>query len=137
MRDQTYRWRSLASVPRTRTKLDGKPIQDWLKAANVFIAEGSTQYKLMSGVRFLRYIQFLRGELAIAAKTTVDVEVVSEDGKDTKTLTLDISDPLPEYGEWPMRDSQLFDSNIGYLRITRMRSWAVDLVDKWMHYFRI
>jgi C-terminal processing protease CtpA/Prc len=116
--------------------LDGKPIRDWLDVADAFIAEGSLQYKLMRGVRFLRYLQFLRGELGQELKPTVDVEVVSEDGKDAETLSLDISDQLPEYGEWPMRDSQLFDSNIGYLRITRMRSWAVDLVDKWMHYFR-
>lgn len=116
--------------------LDGRPLQEWLRAVERHSPKGSPQYRRFRGLRLLRNLQFMRAQLGLPARDVVTVELKSADGKDARTMTLPIAARRPEYGDWPMRDSQLLDENIGYLRLTEMADYAADLVNKWMHYFK-
>ncbi|MGE4632803.1 MAG: S41 family peptidase, partial [Planctomycetota bacterium] len=64
------------------------------------------------------------------------VQLVSKDGKKTRTLELKPTDRKPTYGEWPRSESRLLDDNLGYLRLARMDNTAVQEVYRWMPRFR-
>ena len=63
------------------------------------------------------------------------VELVSKDGKKTRTLELKPTDRKPTYREWPRSESRLLDDNLGYLRLARMDNRAVEEVYRWMPRF--
>ncbi len=118
------------------TKIDGKNIDEWCKAANAFIAKGSPQYIKRQALRLLRNIQFLRDELGIKRRRTVTVELSSKNASQTKTMELQVTENLPEYDKWPLKESCVLDGNYGYLRITAMNDEAVELIEEWMPKFR-
>jgi C-terminal processing protease CtpA/Prc len=116
--------------------MDGRPVEEWLEAASVFIAQGSPQYRRYRGARFLANVQLLREELGLARQDAVDVGLTREDGQDRATVSVELLGQALERDRWPMRGSQLLPGNIGYLRVPRMRTWRADLVNEWMGYFR-
>ena len=117
--------------------IEGVAMKDWLKATQKYVAAGSPQYRRRHGLRSLRAIQQFRAELGREQTETIEVELVSRDGKSTRTVSRDIVDRQPIYGTWPpVREPQILDGNIGYLRLASMNDEAVRLMQEWMPRFR-
>jgi len=116
------------------TAIDGVPVDRWLAATGAIVAHGSPQFRLWSGTRAMRHVGFLRQELNLPARETVQVELASADGERRKTLDLPLSRRKPIYGDWPRKATALLHGNIGYLRIAAMRDDArwLDSLRDWM-----
>jgi len=117
-------------------EIDGLPVEEWLRVAQVFHPVGSAQYRRRQGARMLRRLQFLRGEFQRPKAPTAEIGLSNHNGSSTAKLTVPISDDQPQYGTWPMRGSALIPGDIGYLRISAMRDWQVGEIDQWMNHFR-
>jgi hypothetical protein len=117
-------------------EMDGKAMKDWIDAAMRLVPKGSPHYVTRHCLRQLRYIQFMRGELGLETGSPLTVKLASEDGKDTKTSTLDVSGRFPTYGVWPLHRTKILEGNIAYLRIPSMDDDAVEEIHEWMPRFR-
>ena len=124
--------------------LDGRPIEECIEEWIPFIAAGSPQLIRRRAVGLLREVSIWRRNTGGIGFSDVErkmhlpfaVELVSIDGKKTRTLELKPTDQKPTYGEWPRSDSRLLDDNLGYLRLARMDNEAVQEVYRWMPRFR-
>ena len=106
--------------------IDGKPLADWIASASAYIPDGSQQYVRGQGLRLLRSIQFLRREMGLKEKETIEVALMSEDGKGSKTLTLPVARSSPVYGTWPPENHRpAVPRDIEYVRVTSMDDHAV------------
>ena len=105
--------------------IDGKPVADWLRAANAFIPRGSAQYVKQHGLRNLRSIQFLRKELGLPRRPDVDVTLTDEVRKERRTVRLKVTEIMPTYGVWPREEHQPeVPAGIAYLRLADMDAAA-------------
>jgi hypothetical protein len=118
------------------TKLDGRDISEWLKAAGGLVPKGSPQYVERNSLRTLRYIQLMRREIGAAPDAGLRVELQSADRGSVVEQQMRIADDLPVYGIWPPGGSRLLEGNIGYLRIAEMDEKAVGEIQAWMPRFR-
>jgi len=118
------------------TQLDGKPLAEWINTLAPYIAKGSPQYVTHQVLRRLRTLQFVRPLMGITNTDQVQVALASADGQDVVTKVIDLSDKSPIYGTWPIRESQVLEDNIGYLRLASMDEEAVEAVNAWMPRFR-
>ena len=118
------------------SRIDGRPIADWIAAAAPFSPQGSPQYRTRHALRQLRYLQFQRSVMGLEQGGTVRVEVVSRDGRQTREVALPVAAQGPVYGVWPERPSGPIEDNVGYLRIVSMNSDAVTEIQTWMPKFR-
>jgi hypothetical protein len=124
--------------------LDGRPIEECIEEWIPFIAAGSPQLIRRRAVGLLREVSIWRRNTGGIGFSDVErkmhrpfaVELVSMDGKKTRTLELNPTDQKPTYGEWPRSESRLLDDNLGYLRLARMDQEAVQEVYRWMPRFR-
>ena len=117
-------------------KMDGRKIEEWIKAASVLVPDGSPQYVRRHGLRQLRALQYWRGELGIKQGKTLSIELVARDAKSRKTLSLPVAARFPTYGTWPRSRSRVLDGNVGYLRIRTMDRTALHNIAEWMPKFR-
>ncbi|MHC4340160.1 MAG: S41 family peptidase, partial [Planctomycetota bacterium] len=102
--------------------LDGRPVKEWMEAAQAVIAQSSPQYRLWNGAEYLSFVGFLRGELGLDDAPKLRVELESEDGKKARRVELQLSDrPLPP-ATLPAGRTRTLPGNIGYLRIPEMDS---------------
>jgi hypothetical protein len=118
------------------TKLDGRDISEWMKAAAALVPKGSPQYVERHSLRNLRYIRLMRQEMGLATGDELRVELQSADGGLTMEVRMPIAGKLPVYGTWPAGGSRLLEGNIGYLRIAEMDEKAVGEIQTWMPRFR-
>ena len=118
------------------TRIDGRPMGEWIAAAEPFNPQGAPQYRARHALRQMRYLQFQRGEMGLAQPETVGVEVTSGDGTDAREISLPVSAGGPTYGLWPEGGSRLLEGNVGYLRIPSMNADAVTEIATWMPTFR-
>jgi hypothetical protein len=103
--------------------IDGRPIKDWLDAAAVYIPDGSPQLVRQRALAQLRSIQFMRKQLDLPRGPKIEVVLASIDGKNRKTIQLDVSDAPPTYGTWPReRSKPNLPAGIEYLRLADMPS---------------
>jgi hypothetical protein len=100
--------------------IDHKSISAWCDEAAKLIPRGSPQYVRRHALRALRTIQPLREQFALPTANTVTLELVSEDGTQRKSISLDLTNDFPIYGTWPRFPSRLLDGEIGYLRLEQM-----------------
>jgi C-terminal processing protease CtpA/Prc len=102
--------------------LDGRPVKEWLQAAQAIIAQSSPQYRLWNGAEYLSFVGFLRGELGLDNAPRLSVELESEDGSKARRVELPLADrPLPP-ATLPGGPTRTLQGNIGYLRIPEMDS---------------
>ena len=124
--------------------LEGRPIEECIEEWIPFIAAGSPQLIRRRTVGLLREVSMWRrntggigfSDIERKMRRPFAVELVSIDGKKTRTLELKPTDRKPTYGEWPRSESRLLDDNLGYLRLARMDNRAVQEVYRWMPRFR-
>ena len=103
--------------------LDGLPVERWLDKAQLMVPAGSPQFVRRSSIRFLRFVGYLRGELALPVAETLRVELASESGARTKIVDIPLASKKPIYGIWPKTVHHLLPSdNIGYLPSTACRT---------------
>lgn len=116
------------------TKLDGQPVEDWVKLTQNLLPNVSPQYMRWRGVDLLRRIQHWRLESDRDLLDTVEVEL--SDGTNTVTKTLGVllkSQPRPKHSE---KDSGVLDNEIGYLRLAKMDDGAVQTIRHWLPAFK-
>lgn len=100
--------------------LDGRPIEDWLEAAAPLVTRGSPSFVMRHTARTLRWIGWLRLALAIPPSSTIEVRLADAFGQNPRTITMELWERPPLYGEWPRTETRALDDGIGYLRIPRM-----------------
>lgn len=72
-------------------KMDGLDINDWLKAASEYVADGSPQFVRHNSIHNLRYVEALRIELGLSKSPSLDIELESADGTLTKQFQLPLT----------------------------------------------
>lgn len=118
-------------------RIDGKEIGDWSATASVLVPKGSPQYLRHRSLRLLGELDYWRDAMGLPKKEAVDVELVSDDGKAHKTVTLPLAKSPPVNSVWPSGTSRLLESNVGYLRLPNMKKdTSVAEIKKWMPKFR-
>jgi hypothetical protein len=119
------------------TQIDGKNITDWCAAAAVIVAKGSTQYIRHRCLARLRNIEFVSELLKLPQRDTLQVTLLSKDGRARRTLTLSHANALPTYGVWPRLTSRLLANDVGYLRLPYMdKASSVKEIKQGMSQFR-
>ncbi|MHC4956560.1 MAG: S41 family peptidase, partial [Planctomycetota bacterium] len=100
--------------------IDGVDIDKWLAAAGATVAHGSPQFRRWNGAEDLTFINFLRGELQLPLKESVELRLESEDGRRTRKTSLPVAPKPARFPPWPRGKPPLLDGRIGYLRIAAM-----------------
>ena len=108
----------------------------WCDAAGVLVPKGSPQYVRRQSLRLLRNLDYIRGELGLPKKETVEIELTDKQGKTRRTVMLSVAKASPQYGEWPSGRSRLLENNVGYLRLAVMDQSAIREIRIWMPKFR-
>ncbi len=98
--------------------IDGRPVEDWISAASVYVAAGSPQLVRRRSIELIRYVGLVRSEMGLPDGAGVEVELRSADGR--RRLSLPLREERELYGTWPRRESGMLPSGFGYLRIERM-----------------
>ena len=118
------------------TRIDGRPIADWLSAAESLVPNASPQWTRRSALAHVQRIQFMRGVLGLPTPNTVVIEVATRDGRTRRDVTLEVSSRSTGSVVWPSSASRVIRGDIGYLRIPLMDEHAVSEIATWMAEFR-
>lgn len=103
--------------------IDGMKIGAWVDALRPWIVDGSPQVVRARALSMLRELVVWRAELGREASDSVVYELASKpNAKSGKALRLELGGRRPTYGDWPLGESRVLDSGLGYLRIPRMDS---------------
>lgn len=118
-------------------RIDGRPIEDWLKAAGPLYPQGSPQYRQYRALAVVRSLAFMRQEVGAPASPTARIELVTED----RAARHEVEVPVGAGGgvagsTWPGTQTGILDGNVGYLRITSMGTSEADDIVAWMPKFR-
>lgn len=101
--------------------IDGLPLQDWLDAASVIVADGSPQFVHRGSVEVLHCIRFVRRELGLEPADSIRIELTNDDRSSRIARTMQVEPRPPRLApEVPETLSRILDGNIGYLRIGEM-----------------
>ncbi|MCI0352056.1 MAG: S41 family peptidase [Acidobacteriales bacterium] len=118
-------------------KIDGKDIKEWCAAAAVLIPKGSPQYVRRHCLVRLCELDYVRGQLKLPRKQTVEVTLASKDGRSRKKLTLPVAASSPKNSPWPPPGSRVLPGGIGYLRLPDLDAErSVQAIKRWMPEFR-
>jgi len=118
------------------TRIDGRPVSDWIRDAEPWVPKGSPAYMRWNGVQLLRHINLLRADRRVERKPTVKIELAGEGGHSSVVQELDLAAEPSQYGIWPQRASAILEGNIGYLRLRNMMSSAEQEIATRMPRFR-
>ena len=119
------------------TRIDGKDVAAWCKAAAVLVPKGSPPYVRRRCLRLLLEIDYWRGVMGVPQRETFEVELAGADGAARTTLTLPVANTLTAYGVWPSGGSRLLEGNVGYLRLANMvAATSVPEIQRWLPKFR-
>src|SRR5262245_18634872 len=118
-------------------RIDGVDIEAWCARATILVPKGSAQYVRSRTLRQLQQLDYWRGEMGIATKYTIDVELTDGTGRTRKLVTLPVATSLPAATKWPPGGSRVLEANVGYLRLPTMdRDTSVPEIQGWMPKFR-
>ena len=120
--------------------IDGVDIDKWIdKAGAVSSGTGSTKSsRFFRGRLAMQYIDFMRGELGIAASDTVTYILESEDGLQKKEVVLAVVTQTNFDKPFGLSESsKILADNIGYLRIySQNNTTLLNSIDSLMHAFK-
>ncbi|MCK5148589.1 hypothetical protein KAR48_17680 [bacterium] len=119
-------------------KIDNRNIEEWIAAGAAFRAQGSPQYRFRQGLRNVRNVQAMRAEMNLPITDSLDVELLSMDLTQTRTVRLAVATERIRGGRLTFKETGILENNIGYLRISTFsgRGSAVELIEEWMPKFR-
>jgi hypothetical protein len=100
--------------------IDGLPLAKWLDAASRVVPAGSPAFVRNQGIRMLRNVTFLRGELGLKADGPLILELETEDRTDVISKEQNVQGMRPTYGTWPSEREPNLRPDVGYLRIEDM-----------------
>ena len=83
------------------TRIDGRPLADWIEAARPYAPQGSPQYRQHQALRQIRNVQFLRQVMGLPTSESLRVEFQSEDRVRTREIQLAVAERSPVFGMWP------------------------------------
>jgi len=121
--------------------IDGKPIEQWMKAVSIYVPKGSPQYQHLCQLNQLRYIQHSRSLMGLPMGKTLQVTMENEQGK-KKTITLSVAKkksfhhgvrPIDFSKPFKMLSMKKIEGNIAYFKILQMEPHAPEHIKKWMH----
>ncbi|MFN0135782.1 MAG: S41 family peptidase [Phycisphaerae bacterium] len=117
--------------------IDDRPIEQWLAAAEKFVADGSPQLKRRRAVELLPFLSALRREMNLTDELPVKIELDGA-GVPPKPGTTNRADSRVRGLPPQRRESRVLDGNIGYLRLEAMNESDEFLasLDEQMHKFR-
>jgi len=116
--------------------IDGKPIAYWLDIAGRYVVNASPQLVLHESLRELRSIDRIRAEDGKTGTPFIDITLQTLDGRRQIKRRLYTSQKRLHSGKVVLGDSQILDGNIGYLRISSMRTLGIENVLSDMSAFR-
>jgi hypothetical protein len=114
--------------------LDGRPLAEWLSAAAAYVPKGSPQYVERQSLGMLRWLGHMRGVLGLPPLAPPRLGLVSRDGVTRREA--EVRSTGTGVPGWPARQSGVFASGAGYLRLAEMDTVAVNRVHFWMPRFR-
>lgn len=120
-------------------KIDDIPMREWIDICAPFFPQGSPQFRTRHALRQIRHLNFCREQLKLPLSKTVRLTLANQANDKTLKVDLPVSKSTPMYGKWPRAetaDSQIFDNNIGYLRLSSMDEEAERAIHEWMPKFR-
>lgn len=118
------------------TRIDGRPLEAWLDSAESFVPKASSQWMLRNQLDRVEQIGLMRDVMGIPSSDSIEVEVASENGGDTRRITLPVPDDAESPSRWPPGGSRIIDGDVGYLRLPVMNAAAVEEIATWMPRFR-
>ena len=117
--------------------IDGQSIDELVDVARPWITDGSEQLIRTRGLRELRNLELIRSHLGQKEKRTLTCTLATgSDDPDPVVVEVPMSTERPTYGDWPRRETEIIDGNIGYLRINRMDDRLVPMIQSSMDAFR-
>lgn len=117
--------------------IDGRPIEEWMRVAGYVVVKESAQWHRRHALANLRYVNYIRSELDLPLKPTMELEMESENGENRHTMRVSIRSQLPARLVRESRSIRRI-GNVGYLPISAMTSDPAFLrkLDRWMNRFR-
>ncbi len=116
--------------------IDGKSIDDWIEIISAHISKGSPQLIKVRALMYLGFIQFVREEAGYEKSDIISVELVSADGRKSKSVELDVTSKPIRFAPWPNSESYITENNIGYFRITNWTQKTLEDIKEWLPDFR-
>ena len=101
------------------TSIDGRPIAEWLEVASYTVVKESPQWRLRQSLQMLSYVNYIRAELGLPAKDTIQLELVSKNRKSTRKMEVEVARRPQREAEFPKGDSRRIDE-VGYIRLPQM-----------------
>ncbi len=102
-------------------KLDETDAESWIRAAAGIVANGSPQFIRRQSIDFAHWAQHVRTRLGKEETASITITLASDAQHDKRSITLPISGQPPRvFPDLPKPDAHKLESNIGYLRISRM-----------------
>ncbi|GAB5496482.1 MAG: hypothetical protein Phyf2KO_15620 [Phycisphaerales bacterium] len=102
------------------TEIDGLPIGEWIESASMYVTDGSEQLVRRRSLGVLRWINLIRSELGLAQDSHVTLTLTNGKGTDSR-VKLEVTDQMPQFGQWPHGKTRVLDSGIGYMRLASMQ----------------
>jgi uncharacterized protein (DUF697 family) len=103
--------------------LDGLPLERWIAAASDLVARGSPAAARFRALRLLRHVDLVRGELGLAPRATLELELAALDGSRPARRSVELAADKPRYGAWPRAEHHRIEGErggVGYLRLAEM-----------------
>jgi hypothetical protein len=117
-------------------RIDGRPVEEWLDAAERLVPKASPQRMRRGQLRHIQNIQFMRVMMGLPAHDSVTIEVASRDRRSTRRMTMAVSARMTGSVVWPSSVSRVMYGNVGYLRIPLMDDHSANEIATWMPQFR-
>jgi len=118
-------------------EIDGKPIDEWMKAAGYLVVKESPQWHLRGALEMLSHVTYLRAELGLPDDDSINLKLESDDRKKKKDVKVSRQMRPVRRAEFPHGETRRI-GDFGYLRLSRMTSSqsVLDDLDDWMAKFR-
>jgi hypothetical protein len=121
------------------TEIKGRPVAEWIAAAEHIVPQASPQYRRYMALSQLSDVVTVAREMSISLEPDSPVPAVFEsaDGKERKTANLETA-RSGGGGRWRAGDSEVRSDGIGYLRLTQMATGDrfIASLNDWMVKFK-
>ncbi len=115
--------------------LAGDPVGIWLGRLDNLLPAGPATYRRQIGLDLLQAFGEVRKIAERESDNTVTVRVSGAELGTGQDITVALAGYRAGQVIWPQHDSAVLTGNIGYLRLPRMGSRAVDQIRRWMPRF--
>ncbi len=99
--------------------MDGRPIAEWLEVASYTVVKESPQWRLRQSLQMLSYVNYIRAELGLPAKDTIQLELESKNRKSSRKIEVEVARRPQKEAEFPKGGSRKI-GEVGYIRLPQM-----------------